>query len=49
MGDVQNMDLADIEVIARADSVKSLLSIPFSQGSAVSLAIHRVGPTLLVD
>ena len=42
------MDLGDIEVVARADSVKSILSMPYSS-SSISLAVHRVGGTLLID
>ncbi|XP_078586909.1 erythroid differentiation-related factor 1-like isoform X1 [Branchiostoma floridae x Branchiostoma japonicum] len=38
----------EVDVITDAENIKKLLKIPFSKGS-VSLAVHRVGRTLLLD
>ena len=43
-----NDDGCELEVIAAARSLKQLLAMPYSD-QRVSLAVHRVGETLLID
>lgn len=43
-----NDDACELEVIAAARSLKQLLAMPYSD-QRVSLAVHRVGETLLID
>lgn len=41
--------IGDVDVISDAENIKKLLKIPYSAKAEVSLAVHRVGPTLLLD
>lgn len=41
--------IGDVDVISDAENIKKLLKIPYSVNTEVSLAVHRVGPTLLLD
>lgn len=41
--------LADIDVISNAENIKELLKMPFDKHKQVSLMIHRIGKTLLID
>jgi len=40
--------LGDVDVMADADIIKKLLKLPYSSGP-ISLVVHRVGKSLLVD
>ncbi|XP_030836589.1 erythroid differentiation-related factor 1 isoform X2 [Strongylocentrotus purpuratus] len=46
MADADIMD--DVDVISASENIKKLLKIPFSNDQ-VSLAVHRIGKTLLLD
>ncbi|XP_041454164.1 erythroid differentiation-related factor 1-like [Lytechinus variegatus] len=46
MADADIMD--DVDVISASENIKKLLKIPFSN-EQVSLAVHRIGKTLLLD
>ncbi|XP_067036895.1 erythroid differentiation-related factor 1-like isoform X2 [Acropora muricata] len=41
--------IGDVDVISDAENIKKLLKIPYSGKAEVSLAVHRVGQTLLLD
>lgn len=41
--------IGDVDVISDAENIKKLLKIPYSDKTEVSLAVHRVGQTLLLD
>jgi hypothetical protein len=46
---VNNGLLGNIDVISNAENIKELLKMPFDKHKQVSLMIHRIGKTLLID
>ena len=40
--------MPDVDVISDAENIKKLLKLPYSN-SALSMVVHRVGKTLLID
>ena len=40
--------LADVDVVSDGENIKKLLKIPYSK-APVSMVVHRVGKTLLLD
>jgi hypothetical protein len=46
---VNNGLLRNIDVISNAENIKELLKMPFDKHKQVSLMIHRIGKTLLID
>lgn len=41
--------IGDVDVVSDAEKIKKLLKIPFNSKAHVSMMIHRVGKTLLID
>lgn len=41
--------LGDLDVVSSAENIKNLLKLPYSSKSGISLMIHRVQNTLLID
>lgn len=41
--------IGDVDVVSDAENIKKLLKIPFNSKAHVSMMIHRVGKTLLID
>ncbi|XP_050399399.1 erythroid differentiation-related factor 1 [Patella vulgata] len=39
----------DVDVVSDASNIKKLLKMPFSSSSHISMMVHRVGQTLLLD
>ncbi|ESO95111.1 hypothetical protein LOTGIDRAFT_232201 [Lottia gigantea] len=39
----------DVDVVSDAGNIKTLLKMPFSSSSHVSMMVHRIGQTLLLD
>lgn len=41
--------IGEVDVISDAENIKKLLKIPYNPKAHVSMMIHRVGKTLLID
>ena len=41
--------IGEVDVVSDAENIKKLLKIPFNPKAHVSMMIHRVGKTLLID
>lgn len=41
--------IGDVDVVSDAENIRKLLKIPFNSKAHVSMMIHRVGKTLLID
>lgn len=40
---------ADIDLIANSDIIKQILKLPYAPKSTISMMVHRIGNTLLID
>lgn len=41
--------IGEVDVVSTAENIKKLLKIPYNPKAHVSMMIHRVGKTLLID
>lgn len=41
--------LSEVDVVANADNIKSLLKLPYASNCSISMMVHRIGNTLLID
>lgn len=41
--------VGEVDVIGNAENIKHLLKLPYSQNSQISMIVHRIGNTLLID
>lgn len=42
-------ELGEVDVVANADNIKRLLKLPYAPNSTISMIVHRIGSTLLID
>lgn len=41
--------IGEVDVVADAENIKHLLKLPYSSKEAISMLVHRIGNTLLID
>lgn len=41
--------VGEVDVVANADNIKRLLKLPYAPNSTISMMVHRIGNTLLID
>lgn len=41
--------LGEVDVVANAENIKHLLKLPYASNCSVSMMVHRIGNTLLID
>ncbi|XP_037907220.1 erythroid differentiation-related factor 1 [Hermetia illucens] len=41
--------LGEVDVVSDAENIKNLLKLPYSPKNAISMMVHRIGNTLLID
>lgn len=41
--------LGEVDVIANAENIKRLLKLPYASNCSISMMVHRIGNTLLID
>lgn len=41
--------VGEVDVVSNAENIKRLLKLPYSPNSTISMMVHRIGNTLLID
>lgn len=41
--------VGEVDVVANAENIKRLLKLPYTTNSSISMMVHRIGNTLLID
>lgn len=41
--------LSEVDVVSNAENIKKLLKLPYSSNCTISMMVHRIGNTLLID
>lgn len=41
--------VGEVDVVANAENIKRLLKLPYATNSSISMMVHRIGNTLLID
>lgn len=41
--------LGEVDVVSNAENIKRLLKLPYASNCTISMMVHRIGSTLLID